>query len=149
MYVKKGEKPHIKEFPPDYEDEEFRVWKNNKDDVKKMDDRFTIAIRDEDEELHQLVVYPMKDYVNGGYLENFDLKVISKINKKTKIITMILKGQTIASQKKEFTKEEYDKLVSDLEKAPMFDFIYHLEGKRVYTAKDIEKRCKKTEGMKK
>ena len=83
---------------------------------------------------------------DAEYLEGFDLKIISKINNKTNKITVMMKGNSLLSDKKEMTKDEYNQFVSGFEMMPGAHMIYDINSVRILD-KSYFKNMMKNSGM--
>jgi hypothetical protein len=173
--VDKKKKVNVKDFPPTWEDEQVRMWDNEKLCIDEKNtnkkDPYTMDVNLEGEEFYEIRVYPMKNIglpkefteiilgemekkglpekkvkeikkafdekpeENKKYLEEFDLKIISKIDKKTKEITMMLKGHNIISKKQRMEKEEYNRFVSKFETDAQLHIIYDINAVRIMDRK--------------
>ncbi len=138
------ENPDVKDFPPTYEDEKIRIWNTGKldldlkkEDVKKEHEKHTICIED-NEEVNEILIYPMTDPHTGRYLEDFDLKITSKINLKTKKVTFMLKGRTFMSKKITCSEGEYKEFIEDIEEQDFFRLMYDVENKQIHTKEDLQ-----------
>ena len=78
------------------------------------------------------------------YLEGFDLKIISKIDKKTKELTVMLKGHNIITPKQKMDKEEYDRLVSTFETSKEMHYVYDINAVRIMDSKYFRDMLKKS-----
>lgn len=173
--VDKKKKINVKDFPPTWEDEQIRIWDNEKLCLEKEDinieDPYTMNVHMNKEEFYEIRVYPMKNFrlpkefaeelfykmkkegisekaikeikekmnidveEKKRYLEDFDLKIISKIDKETKEITMMLKGQNIVTKKQKMDKEEYNRFVSKFETDAKIHMIYDINAVRIMDRK--------------
>jgi hypothetical protein len=98
-----------------------------------------------EETFKKLEEYAEKNTI--GYLDGFDLKIISKMDKETKAITVVMRGRTFSMKPKyeNVTEVDYKKLIDDLEREPGFRIIYDVKKVSVcdrnYLEEFIRKGC--------
>jgi hypothetical protein len=70
-----------------------------------------------------------QEFFNIIHLKDFDLKILSKLNKETNKITIILKGRTFVAKppNEALTVEEYRAFINDLETAEVFNMLYDIQ----------------------
>jgi len=115
-------KLNYKDFPVNKETKNLKIWKN-----LDIDQKGKLNIL-KNEEIYESRIYPMKS-------ENDKIKILSKINNKTKKITYIIFSNNITTEENTVKKEAYQKLIENLE----YDLIniLDLDKRRVLSGKQI------------
>jgi len=117
-----SKKLNYKDFPVNKETKNLKIWKNI--DIKQKG-KLNIL---KNEEIYESRIYPMKN-------QNDKIKILSKINNKTKKITYIIFSNNITTEENTVKKEAYQKLIEDFE----YDLItiLDLDKRQILSGKQI------------
>ena len=131
-------KPEYRDFPPTKENEKMWMWllealDIDKGDIKDSDSKLSIHM-DRGEEMYETRTYGAKIPIEFG------VKILSKINTKTGVMTVLLKTPNYHSNQLEISEEEYLELVNKFEKETK-QFI-DIENVNITTREDLKKYAK-------
>jgi hypothetical protein len=121
-------KPNIYDFPPVVETKDMRIWQNLE---IKQDAKLKI---NKNERIYEIIQYPFIE------TDNF-IKIISKINTKTNLITCVITCDRIEAKIPKKSESDYKKMLQQIEHD--FRNAISLKDKVIVTSHEVYKQLEK------